>query len=371
MNRPLRRVLTLAALTAASSTLVVEADAQCTTCASPTVAYYQPAVQPTVAYQPVVTYQEQSSWYLGRMFDRWRLRRYNRRAARSAATATAAAPYTVGYAPTVYTPTATPYVTAYAPMQRAVTQTTYQPVTSVSSCSGCAQTTYRPIMTQTYAPATVYRPVVMRPVIAASPIVQTGCNTCMTSSPCSACDSGSACSSCSGATTVYGTSTYGASSGGCSSCAGATPSITYPSSDAATLTPSITPSITPSTAGGSSGPVVGPTTPQPTLEPSVATPDSSYFRGTGGGATEAGAAETPTPAEGEASGASTRLEAPQLLQPKNADRTARRPSVDVWQAVYQKPATNAEVRPTSAKRAARPLDAEENPDGWYAPSRGR
>ena len=106
------------------------ANAQCTTCATPTVV----AMPVTYSvYQPVVTQQPPTGWYLGRWFDR---RRAKRQAVANAAAQTTYAyygtNYTVGYATTAgyqhytaaYAPvspvTYQPYVTAYAPLTRTV-----------------------------------------------------------------------------------------------------------------------------------------------------------------------------------------------------------------------------------------------------------
>ncbi len=84
-------VLAGVVLTAASVGTAPAAYAQCDTCATPTVAYYQP----TVAYQPVATQQVRTGWYPGRWFDRMRMRRWG--------VSTAATPtYAAGYAPAGY-----------------------------------------------------------------------------------------------------------------------------------------------------------------------------------------------------------------------------------------------------------------------------
>ncbi len=75
------------------------------------------------------------------------------------------------------------------------------------------------------------------------------------------------------------------------------------------------------------------------------------------------AAPDPGPA---ADDASTYFPAPQLLGPTN-DRTANRPTVDVWNAVYHQPAKAASVSTTVAKPAAivrtrSQIDAE----GWQS-----
>src|SRR5262245_51732874 len=65
--------------------------AQCSSCATPTVAYYQPAV----AYPAYATY------YRPGLFDRWRMRRWGVVApvATAPTYATSYAPYTAAYTP--------------------------------------------------------------------------------------------------------------------------------------------------------------------------------------------------------------------------------------------------------------------------------
>lgn len=192
----------------------------------------QPVVQPTVAYSPVVaapTVQAttvSTGWYPGKYLTDFTrgLFGYNR----TTTYTTNYAPYTAGYAP--YTAGYAPsYAVGYAP----------SPYTA-----GYAQTAYRPVYPATYgavsyAPApltqTVSRPVVLSPVVSASP-----CGGC---GACDSCSTG--CSACGVEQAGY----YPSS--GCSSCGtgSCTPSA-----------PSYSPSPSPSYGGGSPYPE-----PQPAL----------------------------------------------------------------------------------------------------------
>lgn len=186
----------------AAASLTATCHAQCSSCATPVVAYSP------VTYQSAVTYTPYKGWYPGKLLDQWRMRRYGYTAP-TAVTATYApntasyAPYTASYAPytTNYTPyTTTNYVTAYAPLGQ--------------------------------------RQVLMRPVVVSSPVVSEGCSTCSYSAPCDSCTSCSACSSCSGGVTA---ATY--SQPACSSCAsGGSSSYATPTySGGAMAAPSLTP----------------------------------------------------------------------------------------------------------------------------------
>lgn len=187
------------------------AHAQCDTCATPTVAYYQP----TVAYQPVTTQLVRTGWYPGRLFDRMRMRRWG---VSTAATRT----YAVGYAP--YTAAYTPYTAAYAYAPTSYTAA-YRPF--VTSFAPLARTTfYNPAVT------TVARQVVMSPVVSA-------CNAC-------------GCDPCARPVCGVSQAVYGAPVSGCFTCAAGTSIPTF-----------------------SGGPTVGPTTPQPQLAPDEGIPDSS------------------------------------------------------------------------------------------------
>lgn len=262
------------------------AYAQCSTCPTPTVAYYQPTVaQPTVVYQPVATQQVRTGWYPGRMFDRMRLRRWGVSTAVQPTYAAGYAPYTAAYAP--QTAAYTPYTAAYAYAPTSYTAA-YRPY--VTSYAPLARTTYYYPATQTVA-----RRVVMSPVVSA-------CNTCVTPcSTCSSCDTG------------VSQAVYGAPSSGCSTCATGTSAPTY-----------------------SSGPTAGPATPQPQLAPSEGAPFESQYQETKKATTD------PSPE----SDSSTYFEAPKLFNPQ--DRTASRSSVDVHNAAYRQPATNHTASHASA-----------------------
>ncbi len=271
-------VLAGVVLTAASVGTAPAAYAQCDTCATPTVAYYQP----TVAYQPVATQVVRTGWYPGRWFDRMRMRRWG--------VSTAATPtYAVGYAPAGYAQYGaayTPYTAAYAYAPTSYTAA-YRPY--VTSYAPLARTAY-------YYPAatTVARQVVMRPMVSA-------CNACGT-----ACVSCSSCSSCDGGVSQ---AVYGAPVSGCSTCAVGTSVPTY--------------------SGGST---VGPPTPQPQLAPNEGTPESSLYE------SQRLESNGPTLDPSPESDPSTYYEAPKLFNPR--DRTANRPSVEVHNAVYSQQVTH-------------------------------
>jgi hypothetical protein len=186
----------------ASAGAASDVNAQCNTCATPTVAYHQPTVayyQPTVAYQPVATQQVRTGWYLGRWFDRSRMRRWGASTAAAPAYTTAYTPYTAAYAyaPTSYTAAYRPYVTAYAPLSY-----------------------------------TVARPVVMSPIGSA-------CGTCG-SDPCG-CSPCGGCGSCSSCSSGVGQAIYSGSSTGCATCATGTGAATYSDSAPATPQPRLKP----------------------------------------------------------------------------------------------------------------------------------
>ena len=303
-------VLAGSVVVAVCVTSATTADAQC--CATPTVAYYQPAI----AYQPVVAYQQPR---MG-LFDRMRMRRWGVTPVQQPVYATSyAAPYTAAYtpyqaayayAPTSYTAAYAPanYTAAYAP---AVYTAAYRPYV----------TSYAPLATTTYY--SVARQVVMSPV--ASACGACGCEPCGCAQPaCSSCDSG------------VSQAIYAEPASGCSSCAGASALPSY-----------------------SEAPTVGPATPQPQLAPSEGTPSSSQYETNKLQIDEKPIDPAPAPAaEGDSS---TYFEAPKLFSPQ--DRTANRPSVDVHDAVYRQPATYQGVSQASA--------VEVDANGWYAVSGDR
>lgn len=317
----------------AMSLLVTDfADAQCSTCAAPTVAYQPVTYQ---AAQPVVAYRDR--WYLGRALDRWRSRGLSRTVPTYSTVGytpyTASyVPYTASYAPATYTAAYRPYTVGYASYYRPYV-TSYAPLTP--ACTTCAQT--------------VARPVVLQPSCGSC-----GCDPCSCASPCTSCASpcstcASSCDSCSVSSVSQATYTQPS----CSSCAA---SSTY------TTPPSSTYSGTPSSAG----PNVGQQTPQPQLEP---TPGNSIYQ-----SNRPEGAPTPEPAQypgPEDTSTYHEMRAPKLLDP--SDRTAFRtgshgPTVDVWNAVYSKP----EVRENTSQVSYQTRSQEEiDAQGWNAVAPGQ
>lgn len=309
----MRLVLAGVVLVAACVATAPTADAQCSTCATPTVAYYQP----TVAYQPtVVAYQKAR---VG-LFDRMRMRRWG---------VTPVQPvYAAAYAPAQYTAAYTPYQAAYAYTPTSYTAA-YAPTSYTTSYAPAVYTAgYRPHVTS-YAPlarTTTYyaasQPVVMSPV--ASACSSCGCEPCGCAQP--ACPSCSSCSSCgSGVSQAI----YEGSSSGCSSCAAASGTPSY-----------------------SDIPSVGPATPRPELAPDEGAPSGSQFETNRMEIDESPADPAPLPEED----ASTYFEAPKLFSPQ--DRSASRPSVDVRDAVYRRPAVYQGV--------SQSVDVDTDANGWYA-----
>jgi len=281
----------------ASVATAPDANAQCSTCASPTVAYYQP----TVAYQPVATQQVRTGWYPGRWFDRRRMRRWG------VTTAAAAPAYTAAYAP--YTAAYTPYTAAYA----------YTP-TSYTAAYRPYVTAYAPLASTSY---TVARPVALSPVV--SSCGTCGCDPC-SCSPCGcaqpACGGCGSCSSCSSGVSQ---AVYGAPSTGCSSCAGGSGTPIYSDSSSS-----------------------APPTPQPALDPSERIPASSNYPSES--ENSSGTSDDPSPV----TDSNTYLEPPKLFSPR--DRSANRPTVEVRNAVYRQPVTNH----ATSYAPARELEVDEH-----------
>ena len=337
-------------LLAMAFVFVGDVSAQFATCAAPAVAY-QPvtAYRPVVA-QPVVAYQPYTGWYLGRWFDKRRMRRAATTAAYTVAYGPSATPYaptyTAAYAPT-YTAAYRPYVTSFAPMARP------------------APAPFYPIV------QTVARPVLMQPVLAAP-----ACNTCSFTPACGCAACSTGCDSCS-----TGVLQADFTEPACSSCVGGGQAI----------------DVVPE--GTSSG-NVGPQTPKPSL-PDVPAQGALPFQSNR--PTEASGAQEgdssvdddvdpakepdPGPAATEED-ASTYYNAPRLLDPR--DRTARstnsrKPTVDVWNAVYRKSATgrklSPKLSPVGNRQARTPAErrpqleprtqAEIDADGWSAVPRNR
>ena len=331
-----RFMLTGLVLVAMTVMLSGEVAAQCATCAAPTVAYQPVAVQPAVAYRPY------TGWYPGKLLDQWRMR-----GATTPAYTASYSPYTAAYAPSytaayspAYTAAYTPYVSSYAPLSAPV----------ASGCNTCSHTAYYPLA------QTLSRQVVLRQVVAPA------CNTCSYTPSCEC----SSCCSTGVSQAAYVEPAYAAP--GCSSCAGgsashAAPSVPYQSPNSY------------------ESPNVGPPTPQPRLEPEPAPQGPSYRSNkhpARPGDLDAPAKEEADPFDefdpgpaGEVD-PSTYFNAPRLLDP--SDRTAvrsrsRKPTVDVWQAVYRKPATASQVSQTSARRAR--TQAEIDAEGWAPVRRNR
>lgn len=147
----------LACVAAAAFCLAASsAQAQCSTC-----------VTPQVAYSPVVynSYTTYDGWYLGKYIGRMGQRIFG----------TAPAPaYQVGYAP-AYGAYPQTYAASYAP--------TYSYASYAPSCNtcgtspcGCAQTTYRPV--------------VMQPVTSCATCYAPACSPCNSCGTCDTCSSG-------------------------------------------------------------------------------------------------------------------------------------------------------------------------------------
>ncbi len=305
MNLVLAGVVLVAACVATAST----ANAQCSTCATSTVAYYQPAVVP-----PVVAYQKAR---VG-LFDRMRMRRWG---------VTPVQPvYAATYAPAPYTAAYTPYQAAYAYAPTSYTAA-YAPASYTAAYTPAVYTAgYRPYVTA-YAPLTrttyyaAAQQVVMSPVVSACGTC--GCEPCGCAQP--------ACSSCG---TGVSQAIYAEPTSGCSSCAGASGAPSY-----------------------SAIPSIGPATPQPELAPNEGAPSGSQYESNRMEIEEKPVEPAPLPADD----ASTYFEAPKLFSPQ--DRSASRPSVDVHDAVYRQPAAYRGVSDAS------PVEVDAN--GWYAISGDR
>jgi len=319
------------------------ASAQCATCPAPTVAYSPVVAQPTVAYRPY------TGWYPGKWLDQWRMRRAGVAAPVPAYTAAYAPTYTAAYAPTYtaayapsyapsYTAAYRPYVTSFAPLSAPV----------AAPCNTCTQTAYYPMM------QTLARPVLLRPVVAPA------CNTC------------DSCCSTDVSQAAYTAPAYAGpayTEPACSGCAGG----------------SVSPAAPPISYGSPnsySSPDVGPPTPQPRLQPEPAPQGSGYKSNRPAAEGDHGhGLETPAngggvdpldeydPGPTDEVDPSTYFNAPHLLDPSDqtAFRTSsRKPTVNVWQAVYRKQATKREVSQTSARGTRPPVrtQAEIDADGW-------
>lgn len=303
-------VVSIAACVATASS----APAQCSTCAAPTVAYYQP----TVAYPQVVAYQQAR---VG-LFDRWRMRRWGVTPVQPVYATTYAAPYTAAYTPyqAAYAYTPTSYTAAYAPATYtaayapAVYTTAYRPYL----------TSYAPLATTAYYAAA--RPVVMSPIVSTCSVC--GCDPCGCAQPaCASCDA------CGSYSAGVGQAIYTEPASNCPGCAPASGVPSY-----------------------SSTPSVGPATPQPQLAPDEGTPSDSMYESNRLEIDEQPADPSPS----SESDSSTYFEAPKLFSPQ--DRTASRPTAEIHDAVYRQEAAYRGVSQTSAE-----VDA----NGWHAVSGDR
>jgi hypothetical protein len=333
------RVTATAAASCLALVLASAADgvhAQCTTCATPTVAY-----SPVVAAAPVVA-APATVVVAPRMglFDRLRLRRWGMAPTYTTAyapaytaayaptyTAAYAPAYTAAYAPSytaayapaytaayapAYTAAYAPaprYLTSYAPLQSPVVQTSYLPVAPTCS-TNYAPATACSACTTNYAPTAVLSPVVVEPP----------CSACSVAAPCGSC------SACSAAAQVVesgyvGQASYDAAvaapAAGCSSCATTSDGVQY--------------SVP---AGSNTGLGGGPATPTPAIE-------NTTVPASGAGTVFPGPSD---------SGA---FSAPSLLPPTN-DRTASAPTVDIHTAVYRRPVGASSVSTAKPVQSSAP-----------------
>lgn len=269
-----------------------DAKAQCATCATPTVAYYQPA-QP-VAYQ---TYYR-SGWYPGYWLDRANYAVWGRpRVVAAYPTYAAYRPaYTVGYAPATYAAYGSGCSTcaSYAPACSSCSSCSSSPCSSCDTCTTCAR------------PVTLTSQVVLRPVCGSA------CSSC--GPACSSCSSCDSCSSCGTAATVMPVAYSAPAAAPCTNCG-------IPNQVAAPAGPAPNSYIQ---------------QPQPSLAPGDNPPsERTFLKEPANGSIE------PTPsAEGSEESnenSATYMEAPQLFNP--SDRTAQRVAAPVWNAVYHKTAS--------------------------------
>ncbi len=286
-----------------------DVQAQCTTCATPTVAY-----APVVAAPSTVVVAPR----LG-LFDRLRLRRWGVAYPATTYTAAYAPAYTAAYAPSYVAAYAPTYTASYAPAYTAA----YAPV-SYTPAATPYLTSYAPLQRHavSYAPTTVYQPAVLAPVETA-PACTTcsyGCSTCTVASPCDSCAA-------TPATGYVDQAGYvAAPTSGCSSCEAT--------------------SGTPVYSGVPAG--SDPTIPIPTI------PES----------TSSGYPTDPRPEADDAAAFGPDFPAPPLFN-ANGDATASRPTVDIHAAVYRRP-TNVTRTSTTAARpvVATPSRTAVDNSGW-------
>ncbi len=358
----------LAGLVLVAITLFIAGDAaaQCSTCASPTVAYQPVIAQPAVAYQPY------TGWYPGKWLDQWRLRRASLAStpAYTASYSPTASPYTAGYSPyaSTYAAAYRPYVSSFAPLS----------APAVAPCNSCTQTAYYP------AAQTLARQVLLRPVVAAQ-----ACNTCSYTPSCG-CD---ACSTGVSQATYNEPYSQPYAEPGCSSCGGGGSVVTNVVPDGYA-------------PGGYTSPNIGPQTPQPNLSAEPAPESSRYERRNrpvikaddshshahghdhdhhehshedDASSDDVDPLEKFDPRPEAEADSSTYYNAPRLFDPR--DRTAarsyqksRKPTADVWTAVYRGPTKHRQastrVRKQAAPRSSR-SQAEIDAEGWTAVPRSR
>lgn len=298
----------LLALTLASFVIAPSANAQCSTCPQPTIAY-SPVVQ--TAYSPVYqtqTVNRRTGWYLGKFVHRL-FGRPDPITSVNYTTAyqpTVPTSYSVGYAPSTYT-------VGYAPSPYTVGYAATGCSTCGSSPCGCT---------------TSYRPVLLSPASSC-------CSTCP--APCSSCATG--CSSCAGGAVTAGYD-YGYNGGGssCSNCtSGSTGGVAPLGYEAS-----------PSNNGYGQQP-----TPAPTIAPTNPVPEQRGVQRPETPAAEA----NPTSAYSN----ETSFGAPALLPP---DRTTRRPTAPVWTAVYHKDTNTQSVSTTAHRPVRRPTTRVLDASDW-------
>ncbi len=365
------RILFSAATAASCCFASYEASAQCASCAQPVVAF-SPVVQAPVmqtavlapAPQPVV-WQTQTTtasdrWYPGRFIGNiFRPRPTTTVTTNFAPAAPAVVPVTAGFAP--HTVGFAPQTVAFAPQTVA-----FAPAATTYTAA------YRPTFPPSYTLASeVPLQTVFRPIVASAcdscGVDPCGCTSCAMPVTLSA----PGCSSCGQVSTAG----FESSSGGCAAC-------NAPASFSSNVTPSsnVAPSYYEEPA---SRPYVPQNSGQPTPTPAPA------LRSDENPAAERSVLEKPAvepqpesgildmqqddleqddlgPTGTEIEDSSTYFEAPQLYDPR--DRTTRRPTAPVWNAVYEKPADGGSVHRTSLKvEAAAPAPVRRTQvgfEGW-------
>lgn len=340
---------------AVASTLCIgaaTARAQCSTCATPTVAYSPVTYAAPAAVATTVAYQPTTGWYPGRFFDRLRMRRWGATEVAAAPVYTAAyAPYTAAYAPSYTAAYAPSYTSLYAPTYTAAYAPTYTAAYAPAAAAPYV-TAYAPlsrpvVQTSYYAPTTVYSPAALSPVIE-TPLAVEAAPACAP-----------ACAACPGTTAVIPQTSVVEQAGyvqpaaaPCSGCASSSAVIDYG-------TPA------PAAAAPSSGPFTG----VPEL-PSTGAPTQSNYpaKSDNGEKAAENPSTTPGPAEEDEiepqADPNASFDAPMLLKP-NPDRTANRPTVDIHQAVYRQPVRTSAVSATAEWTSTTP-SLEAGAEGWVS-----